>query len=120
MANIHGGIGSGVSINQEMLTDDKYRNMIKERQSMLISGVVEDDTIEDLAAQLIGMTEDSKLSASNLRYALLGAWPSDPTAPPPTAKLDGMVPNLKEILRICIRNTREAREHIAVMSNGVR
>ena len=87
---------------------------------MLNSSVVEDDTIENLAAQLMGMTEDNKFASSNLRYALLGAWTSDPIASPPTAKLDGMVPNLKEILRICIRNTREAREHIAVMSNGVR
>ena len=78
------------------------------------------DTIEHLIHQLYSQTQDHKDATINLRYNLLGSFPSVAENAEKNASPEGLVNQMKAVLRLAIRNMNEAREHITYISKDVR
>jgi hypothetical protein len=78
------------------------------------------DSVEQLLTQVLNQSFEIKDALGTMRHQLLGPWPEPAPTVSEMNKPSGLVPNMKEALYKMIDTHREIREHIAVISKGVR
>ena len=78
------------------------------------------DSVENLLQQVMSQAFDIKEALVNTRSDLLGPWPEPAETKAGIAAGPGLIPKTKEALYRMLDVQREIREHIVVISKGVR
>jgi hypothetical protein len=114
--------------------NDRYMEAVKEAQRMRDDGSIggvgklgyaapvdrDPDSVEQLLSQVFSATIDIKDAIGSLRHTYLGPWPEPATEKSKPLPPQGLIPTMKDTLYTMMEMQREIREHIAVISKGVR
>lgn len=112
--------------------NDKYMEAVKEAQRMRDDGSIDGvgklgyapnverdpDSVEQLITQIASQAYDIDNALGTLRGTLLGSYPI--TEKRRDTSVEGLIPQIKMVLYDMIEIQKNIREHIAVISKGVR
>lgn len=111
----------------EAVTDGRFQKMQAGVGAFKLNGPSVDrdpDSIENLVAQVVAQISDNKSIVRGLRAEYLGPWPEEEKTLNAIGgihnKTDGLIGQLRQALYIAIDDNREIKEHIVMISKGVR